>query len=172
MVPERGIRREPQNLSIPVSRFQSGGGLVNHTGGTYSHGGMLDSSTFPISELHLGNFPDSMKFQNWKVNFKTKLCAKSADPHLTMHWIKEAETAKSIIDELVTSRSIVVRNDFTDYDMLDAMIASALKRPRQAYSLPHKSKCRRAACSNIRPIPTRETNYLHDPRAVPCNWSL
>ena len=45
----------------------------------------------------------------------------------TMHWIKEVEIAKSI-DELVTSGSIVERNDFPDYDMLDAMIASALKR--------------------------------------------
>ena len=44
-----------------------------------------------------------------------------------MHWIKEVETAKSI-DELMTSRSIMERTDFPDYDMLDAMIASALKR--------------------------------------------
>ena len=44
-----------------------------------------------------------------------------------MHWINEVEKAKSI-DELMTSRSILGRNDFTDYDMLDAMIASALKR--------------------------------------------
>ena len=68
-----------------------------------------------------------MEFQSWKVNFKTQVCSKSADPHLTMHWIKEAEIAKSI-DELLTSRSISERNDFTDYDMLDAMTASALKR--------------------------------------------
>ena len=31
------------------------------------------------------------------------------------------------IDELMTSRSIVGRTDFPDYDMLDAIIASALK---------------------------------------------
>ena len=62
-----------------------------------------------------------------KVNFKNEVCSKSADPHLTMHWIKEVEIAKST-DELVTSRSIVWRTDFPDFDMLDAMIASALKR--------------------------------------------
>ena len=44
-----------------------------------------------------------------------------------MYWIKDVEIAKSI-DELLTSRSIVGRNDFTHYDVLDAMIASALKR--------------------------------------------
>ena len=44
-----------------------------------------------------------------------------------MHWIKEVETAKSI-DELMTSRSTAGRRDFPDFHMLDAMIASALKR--------------------------------------------
>ena len=55
------------------------------------------------------------------------MCSKSADPHLTLHWIKEVGIANSI-DELMTSRSIVARNNFTDYDMLDVMIASALKK--------------------------------------------
>ena len=41
----RELRREPQNSSIPEPCFQSGGGILNHTGGTYSHSGMI--------ELHL-----------------------------------------------------------------------------------------------------------------------
>ena len=85
---------------------------------------MIDSPSFPTSELHLGKFPDSVEFQSWKVNIETEVCSKSADPHLTMHWIEEVEIAKSI-DE---PRSIVGRNDFPDCDWLDAMIASALKR--------------------------------------------
>ena len=105
------MRQEPQNSSILVPRFQSGGGLLNHTGGTYSHEGMIDSTRLPISELHLGEFPDSTEFQSWKVNFKTEVCSKTADPHLTTHWIKEVAMAKSI-GELTTSRSIVGRNDF------------------------------------------------------------
>ena len=44
-----------------------------------------------------------------------------------MQWIKEVEIAKSI-GELITSRSMVGRADFPDYDMLDAMMASALKK--------------------------------------------
>ena len=87
----------------------------------------LDDTRFPFSEVHLGKFPDSLEFQIWKVNFKTEVRSKSADPHLTMQWIKEVETAKSI-DELVTSRSILERTDFPDYNMLDAIIASALKK--------------------------------------------
>ena len=44
-----------------------------------------------------------------------------------MQWIKEVQVAKSI-DELLTSRSVVGRTDFPDYDLLDAMIASALQK--------------------------------------------
>ena len=101
--------------------------MLNHAGGTYSYGGMIDYPIFPIPNLHVGKFPDSVEFQSWKVNLKTEASSKSADPHLTMHWIKEVEMAKSI-EELMTSRSIVRRSDFADYDMLGAMIASALKR--------------------------------------------
>ena len=98
-----------------------------HTGGGYSHNGAVDYPRFPFSELHLGKFQGLMEFQSWKVNFKTEVCSKTADPQLTMQWIKEVEIAKSI-DELMTSRSIVGRRDFTDYDMLDAMIASTSKK--------------------------------------------
>ena len=58
--------------------------------------------------------------------------------------------AKSI-DELMTSRSIVVRIDFTDFDMLDAMIASALieKTSRQALSLSQESKVSKSSALRI-----------------------
>ena len=135
---------------------------------------MGDYPRFPISEMHQGKFPDSMEFQSWKVNFMTEVCPKTAHPHLTIQWIKEIEMAKSI-DERLTSRSIVERTDFPDYDMLDAMIASALKKASQhARSLPKKSKWRRAARSKRRPILTRKTDCLHDLWAFSCNqcsWS-
>ena len=51
MVPGREVRREPQNSSIPVPRFQRGAGGFDHTGGTYSHNGMMD---YPRSS-HVGN---------------------------------------------------------------------------------------------------------------------
>ena len=44
-----------------------------------------------------------------------------------MKWITEVEMAKSI-DDLMTSRSIIGRTDFADYDLLDAEIASVLKK--------------------------------------------
>ena len=64
---------------------------------------------------------------SWKLNFKTDVRSKTAHLHVTMHWIIEVEIANPI-DELMTSRSITGRRVFSDYDMLDAMIASALRR--------------------------------------------
>ena len=88
---------------------------------------MMDTPRHPISELHLGKIPDSMDVQCWKVNFKTEVCANTPCPTLTMSWIKEVETATSI-DDLMTSQSIEGRRDFPDFEMLDAKIASALKK--------------------------------------------
>ena len=127
MVREKEMKREQQNSSIPAPRCQRGSGIHNHIGGTYSHGGVMDYTSSPTSEMNLGKFPNSMEFQSWKVNFKTESCSETADPRLTVRWIKEVEIAKSI-DELVTSRSILERTDFSDCDTLDAMIASALKK--------------------------------------------
>ena len=58
---------------------------------------------------------------------KTEVCAKTANPQITMSWITEVEKAKSI-DESSTSQSIFGRTDFPDCEMLDVMIASALKK--------------------------------------------
>ena len=55
--------------------------------------------------------------KSWEVNFKTEVCSKSTFLHLTMHWIKDVEIAKSI-DDLLTSRSITGRTDFTDYELM------------------------------------------------------
>ena len=82
-------------------------------------------------------------------NFRTEACMRTADPQVTMLWIKEVEIAKSI-DELVTSRSITGQHNFPDFDMLDAMIASALKKLLKTKSnFRKKSKCRRAECSEV-----------------------
>ena len=127
----RKKKREPLNTSIPLPHFQSGGGMLNHTAGTYSHNGVIDPeiSDFGIAS---GKFPDSVQFQSWKVNFSSEVCPRTADTQITLHWIKEVEMAMSI-GELMTSRSIVGRRDFPDFDVLDAMIASALKRLLDKY---------------------------------------
>ena len=64
----------------------------------------------------------TFEFQCWTVNFRTEVCLRTADPQVTMVWIKEVEIAKSI-DELMTSRSITRQHNFHDFGMLGAMIA-------------------------------------------------
>ena len=44
LVQEREVKREPLNSSIPVPRFPRGAGVLDHTGGTYSH------NSFQLSE--------------------------------------------------------------------------------------------------------------------------
>ena len=124
-----GSKRRPEQQDLSNSRniLHCGDGISRHTGGTYSHGGMMEYPRFPISELHLAKFPDSMEFESWKVNFKTEVCAKTVNPQITMSWITEVERAKSI-DESSTSQSILGRTDFPDCEMLDVMIASASKK--------------------------------------------
>ena len=83
------MKRESLNTSVPSPHFQSRSGMLNHIGGTYSHNGMMDYPRIPFSEWNLGKFPDSMEFQSWKVNFRTEVCVRTADPQITMLWIKE-----------------------------------------------------------------------------------
>ena len=107
-----------------------------------------------------------MEFQSWKVNFKTDVCTKTADSHLAMHWIKEVEIAKSI-NEFLTSRSIVERTDFLDYDMLEAMIASALKRLVDKHiHFRKRVSVEEQRAQKIRSVLERKTNCLHGSTSI------
>ena len=78
--------------------------------------------------LRNGILENFLALWNFKAGKSTSelVCQRTADPEITVLWIKEVEVAKSI-DELITSRSITGQHKFPDFDMLDAMIASALK---------------------------------------------
>ena len=121
------MRRCAQSSTIPNPNQEGVQELLFHIGGTYCHHGVMDYPRYSILEMHLGKFLDPMEFLKWKINLKTEVCSKTADPHLTLQWTKEVQIAKCI-GELMTSRSVVGRTDFPDYDMLDAMIASALQK--------------------------------------------
>ena len=166
------MNRESLSTSIPLPHFQSGDGMLTHFWWdlfSQWYDGLSENSGYGNASW---KFPDTVELQSWKVNFKTEVYTRTADPQITMGWIKEVAIAKSI-DEHLTSRSIVGGTDFPDCDKLDAMSASALKKAsRQACALPKKSTCRRAACSEVRPILTRKTNCVHDLRVFPCNQSL
>ena len=121
------MKRDSLNAPTQSPHFQSRSGMVGHTGGAYSHSGMMDYPRVPFTEWNLGEFLGSIESHNWKVNFRTDVCIRTADPEVTMLWIKEVEIAESI-DEFVTSRSVTGQPYFLDFDLLDAMIASASTR--------------------------------------------
>ena len=92
--PRLKMRPEQQDLPNSKTILHSGDGIPLHTSGTHSHGGVIDYPRFPVSELHLAKSPDSIEFQSCEVNFKTEICAKAANPQITMQWITEVEKAQ------------------------------------------------------------------------------
>ena len=114
-----GLRKEKQDSTIPTPRLArkfSTWNPLHHAEGIYSENCMMENLRNQIS----------VDFQCWKVNFKTEVCANTRCPTIAMLRSNEVETAKSV-DDLMTSQSIEGR-DFTDFEILVAKIASALKK--------------------------------------------
>ena len=78
-----------------------------------------------------------------------------------MLWIEEVANMHQTIVELVTSRSIVAQN-FPDFDVLDAMIASALKQLLNTLSTFRKrvSVEEQRALPEFPPILTKNDRFL------------
>ena len=67
------------------------------------------------------------------------------------------------VDELLTSRSIVGRTDLPDFDMFDAIIASALKKLLNTYiHFRKRVNVEEKRAQKSRPILTRKTSCVHD----------
>ena len=75
----REMKRESLNTPTQSPHFQSRSGMLNHTGGTYSHIVMMDYPRVPCTEWNLGKIPDSLEFQSWKPNFRTDVCMRTAE---------------------------------------------------------------------------------------------
>ena len=126
--PESQKRREPLNTSIPLPHFQKGGGMLNHNWwNLFSQWYDGQSEISDFRNCIWEKFLTLWNFKARKSTLRLKFVRKTAYPRLTMHWIKEVEMAKPN-DELMASRSNVGRTDFTDFDMVDVTIASALNR--------------------------------------------
>ena len=124
------MKREPLNTSITKPHFQNGGGMLNHTGGTCSHDGMIDCPRCPISELHLGKFPDFRDFQSWKVNFKTEVGANQRfltsqctgskklrlQSQLTILWHRERLWGETISPTTICLKGSVLKNTTDSYE--------------------------------------------------------
>ena len=72
-----GLRREPQNSTVPTLRFTRNFDTWNslhHIGGTYSQNCSIEALGYAISELHVGQFLDPDDFHYLRVNFNTDVC--------------------------------------------------------------------------------------------------
>ena len=85
-----------------------------------------DQQRLQISDLHFDKFSTPATFACWKIRFKTEVCTCSQFPTETMHWIKEVEIVDSVDD--LRSSSSVRGIQMPDFEVIDAMIASALNR--------------------------------------------
>ena len=125
----------------------------------------IDHLRFPIPELHLGKF-------SWLYGISSKLESQ------LQNWSMFKDSRSSSYNAL-DQRSWDSKINWRTYDIaIDCGTnrffgvscawcddcACIEEASRQACSLPQKSKCRRAACSKLRPILTRKTNCLHDLR--------
>ena len=84
-----------------------------------------DQQRLQISDLHFDKFPTPATFACWKIKCKNEVCTCSNFLQ-KLCWIKEVEMVDSV-DELKSSSSTKgIR--MPDFEVLDAGIASALKR--------------------------------------------
>ena len=90
---------------------------------------MVGQQRQQISELQFDKFPNPRCSLVWKIRFRNQVSTCSDFPSEAMLWIKEVEMVDSS-EELKSSRSVSGMY-FPKYEMLDAKIASALKKITQ-----------------------------------------
>ena len=118
--------RPEQNRDLRCQSGPSAKKSVIFSGGDSSKNYGADQQRLQISDLHFDKFPTPATFACWKIRFKTEVCTCSQFPTEAMQWIKEVESVDSV-DELRSSSSI--RGiQMPNFEVLDAMIASALNR--------------------------------------------
>ena len=104
--------------------------ISNHSDNSFdpseSKDNRADQQRLQISDLHFDKFPTPSTLACWKIRFKTELCTCSQFPTEAMLWIKEVEMVEPV-DDLKSSRSVRGTHG-SDFEVLDAKIASALNR--------------------------------------------
>ena len=63
---------------------------------------MMNYPTIPVTKWNIGKVLDSMVLQSWKCNFRPEVCLRTADPQVTMLWIKEVEIATPRMGQMIS----------------------------------------------------------------------
>ena len=151
-IPMPTFARRPPTMSscVPVNIPQSS---------------MVGQQRQQISKLQFDKFPSPASFLCWKMRFRNKVTTCSDFPSDAMSWIKEEEMVDST-DELKSSRSVSGKN-FPNFEMLDAKIASALKK---IIRIQEEGQSRGTASPKKRSVPSRKTDRFHDLRPISRYW--
>ena len=157
--------------TIPTPRFAQKPSIRDSlfpAEGEYPPNPLVDQR-LQISELQFDKFPTPSTFSCWKIRFKIQVGSCSDFPSEAMLLIKDVEMVDSV-DELKSSRSIE-GEDFPNFEMLDARIASALNKIIQNSYFKKKVSVEQQIRSERGPDPSRETDRLHDLRTIPGHWN-
>ena len=122
-------RRETQSETIPHPVFVRTLPIVDLASckeEAYPQNFTVEQPQNNISELRFDKFPMPSTFQYWQTSFGTEVCSGSSYASAAMRWKKEVAIATTV-DDLKKSRSIF-GTTFPNFEMLDAKIATALKK--------------------------------------------
>ena len=164
---QRNIKSESLNTSTQSPHFQSRSGKLNHTGRTYSHGGMMDYPKIPFYGMEYWKnswFSGISKLENQLHNWglltnSRSSCHRALDQRSwdCLNW---------------RTCDIAGHPNFPDFDMIGAMIASALKKHLTHVHFRNRVGVEEQRGQNCRPILSRKTNCAHASRAFQCNRSV
>ena len=129
---------------------------------------MVGQQRQQISELQVDKLPNPQSFLVWKIRFKNQVTTCSDFPSDATLWIREVEMVDSL-DDLKSSRSVCAQ-DFPNFEMLDAKIASALNKIIQNSQFKKKVCLEEQKAHKRRPVSTRKTDRLHDLRLLSRDW--
>ena len=107
-------------------------------------------------------------FLVWRIQFKIQVTTCSDFPSDAILWIKEVEMFDSL-EKLKSSRSVSGKN-FPNFEMLDAKIASALKKDHPEFPIQEEGQSRGTECQERRPVSTRKTDRVHDLQLLSSDW--
>ena len=125
---------------------------------------MVGQQRKQISELQFDKFLNPQSFLVLKIRFKTQVTTYSDFPPEAMLWINEVEMVDSL-DELKSSPS-VDGMDFSNFEMLDAKIASTVNKIIQISQFKKKVSLEEQKAKKRGPASTRKTDRLHDLRFI------
>ena len=114
--------------------------------------------------MHFDKFPNPSTFQCWKTSFKTEVCSGSGFPLEAIHGIKEVWSNQWM---LLSHRNQSEGVDSRIFEMLDAKIASALKKFIMNSFFQEESQSVGAKGPNGRPISQWKTYGVNDPLILP-----